>query len=188
MASATDIANPEAAGGALGAGPPADAGASYRSGHASAPDRHLDLIGLAILIGGALVLNRAASGLINASRREPHPAGRADRPNVIDQLADGRRPGAGADADTASDVLFSLFIPHSQRARLFGCQGRLLADSYLVADRVEVRRCADQETRRLSFSFGPTIRARRAAARRQGGARPRGQSGRSPGRGSARSA
>ena len=50
-------------------------------------------------------------------------------------------PEPALDADRASDVLQSLFIPRSQRARLFDTEGHVIADSYVAADRVESRRC-----------------------------------------------
>jgi two-component system sensor histidine kinase ChvG len=128
----------------------------------------LNLIGLAILIGGALVLNELRQGLINASRESLTQQGELIA-NVIDQLATVGDPTPALDADTASDVLFSLFIPHSQRARLFDAQGRLLADSYLVADRVEVRPLPPiRRPGDVSFSFGSDNQGqarRRAAAR-----------------------
>jgi two-component system sensor histidine kinase ChvG len=170
MASATDIANPEGAGRRrLRRGP-----APGRWGLPSLGSRlgrlivTLNLIGLAILIGGALVLNELRQGLISASRESLTQQGELIA-NVIDQLATVGDPTPALDADTASDVLFSLFIPHSQRARLFDAQGRLLADSYLVADRVEVRPLPSiRRPGDLSFSFGSDRQGqahRRAAAR-----------------------
>jgi two-component system sensor histidine kinase ChvG len=170
MASATDIANPEGAGRRrLRRGP-----APGRWGLLSLGSRlgrlivTLNLIGLAILIGGALVLNELRQGLISASRESLTQQGELIA-NVIDQLATVGDPTPALDADTASDVLFSLFIPHSQRARLFDAQGRLLADSYLVADRVEVRPLPSiRRPGDLSFSFGSDRQGqahRRAAAR-----------------------
>src|SRR5690606_40160136 len=41
------------------------------------------------------------------------------------------------DATYASEILKMLSNPRSQRARLFDAEGRLIADSYVVADRVE---------------------------------------------------
>jgi two-component system sensor histidine kinase ChvG len=41
--------------------------------------------------------------------------------------------------DRASEIIQLLFIPEDQRARLFDVQGQLLADSYLIADRVELK-------------------------------------------------
>ncbi len=164
MASATDTANPEQAG-------PRRPKAGGRRRLPLLGSRlgrlivTLNLVGLAVLIGGALVLNELRQGLINASRESLTLQGELIA-NVIDQLATVGDPEPALDADTASDVLFSLFIPRSQRARLFDAQGRLLADSYTVADRVEVktlppvRRPGD-----LSFSFGGADSAGQARRR-----------------------
>src|SRR5690606_28980859 len=57
--------------------------------------------------------------------------------NVIAGAATRGAPHPMLEADRASDILQLLFIPRSQRARLFDGDGRLLADSYLVADVVE---------------------------------------------------
>ncbi len=97
----------------------------------------LNLLGLAILIGGSLVLNELRQGLITAKVDSLTLQGELIA-NVIDQTATRGDPEPALDADRAADVLQSLFIPRSQRARLFDTEGHVLADSYIVADRVEV--------------------------------------------------
>jgi two-component system sensor histidine kinase ChvG len=98
----------------------------------------LNLLGLAILIGGALVLNELRRGLIDARVESLTTEGQVIA-NVIDQTATVGEPEPSLEADTAASVLQSLSIPKSQRVRLFDAEGHLLADSYIVADRVEAK-------------------------------------------------
>lgn len=99
----------------------------------------LNLLGLAILISGALVLNELRRGLVQARMDSLTTQG-----ELIANVLGG---GATADIDKpvllrdrASEIIQLLFIPRDQRARLFDMQGNLLADSYLIADRVEITR------------------------------------------------
>lgn len=97
----------------------------------------LNVLALAIVIVGALVLNELRSGLINA---------RIDSLTTQGQLI-GRvmEDLATTEGDTeptlnpivASQILQVLFIPHNQRARLFDAHGNVVADSFVVADRVD---------------------------------------------------
>jgi two-component system sensor histidine kinase ChvG len=96
----------------------------------------LNLLGLAILIGGALVLNELSQGLINAKIDSLTTQG-AFIAAVIEQAATVGEPAPSMDADRARQVLELLFIPQLQRARVFDVQGALIADSYVLADRVE---------------------------------------------------
>jgi two-component system sensor histidine kinase ChvG len=96
----------------------------------------LNLLGLAVLIGGSLFLNEQRRGLIEARRDSLTTQGELIS-NVIGGAATRGSPTPMLEADRASDILQLLFIPRSQRARLFDAEGRLLADSYLVADVVE---------------------------------------------------
>ncbi|CAN5206045.1 ATP-binding protein [soil metagenome] len=96
----------------------------------------LNVLALAILLGGALVLNELRSGLIKARTDSLTTQGELIA-NVIDLAATVGDPEPRLEADRASDILQGLFIPRSQRARLFDAQGNQIADSYVVADRVE---------------------------------------------------
>jgi two-component system sensor histidine kinase ChvG len=96
----------------------------------------LNLLGLAILISGALVLGELRRGLVNARIDSLTTQGELIA-NVIDRAATVGEPLPALEAERASDILQLLFIPRSQRARLFDAQGRLLADSFVVSDRVE---------------------------------------------------
>jgi two-component system sensor histidine kinase ChvG len=96
----------------------------------------LNLLGLAVIIGGALVLNELRQGLVQAGIASLRLQGELIA-NVIDQTATVGEPRPELDADAAAAVMASLFIERSQRARLFNASGALLADSDVVADRVE---------------------------------------------------
>jgi two-component system sensor histidine kinase ChvG len=96
----------------------------------------LNLLALIILVGGALVLNELRRGLVNARIESLTLQGQVIA-NVIDQTATVGEPEPSLEADTAANVLQTLFIPRTQRVRLFDSEGHVLADSYVVADRVE---------------------------------------------------
>ncbi len=97
----------------------------------------LNLVALAILVGGALLLNELRQGLVQARIDSLRTQGQLIA-NVIDQLATLGDPEPQMEADQASDILQSLFIPQSQRARLYDADGRLIADSFMAADQVTV--------------------------------------------------
>lgn len=99
----------------------------------------LNLAGLAILVGGALLLNELRQGLV-AARTESLIAEGELIANVIDRGATVGDPEPLLEADVASDILQSLATPSSERARLWDSEEHLIADSYLASDRVEVRR------------------------------------------------
>ncbi|HEX8232778.1 MAG TPA: stimulus-sensing domain-containing protein [Caulobacteraceae bacterium] len=98
----------------------------------------LNLLGLAVLISGALITNEFRRGLIQARIDSLSTQGELIA-NVIAGAATVGSPYPMLEGDRAGDIIQLLFIPEGQRARLFDGQGRLLADSYLVADRVEAR-------------------------------------------------
>ena len=98
----------------------------------------LNLFGLAILIAGALVLNELRRGLVNARIDSLTTQGELIA-TIIDQAATVGEPEPMRDAAYASEILQLLSNPRSQRARLFDAEGRLVADSYWIADRVEWR-------------------------------------------------
>lgn len=98
----------------------------------------LNVLGLAVLIVGALVLNELRQGLVNARVDSLTTQGEL-MAAIIDQAATVGDPEPAMDPSYASLVLQMLANPRTQRARLFDPQGRLVADSELVADRVEQR-------------------------------------------------
>ena len=96
----------------------------------------LNMLGLAILIAGSLVMNELRRGLVNARIDSLTTQGELIT-TIIDQAATVGEPVPAMDAGYASQLLQMLSNPRTQRARLFDAQGRLLADSDWVADRVE---------------------------------------------------
>jgi two-component system, OmpR family, sensor histidine kinase ChvG len=100
----------------------------------------LNLLGLAILIGGALVLNELRRGLINAEIDSLTREGRFIA-NIIVQAAASGDPEPAMNAERARETLQLLFFQGSQRerARVFDDQGALIADSYVLNDRIEQR-------------------------------------------------
>jgi len=96
----------------------------------------LNVLALAIVVVGALVLNELRSGLIAARIDSLTTQGELIA-NVIDQTATVGEPEPALDPYVASQLLQVLFIPRNQRARLFDAHGKTLADSFVVADRVD---------------------------------------------------
>jgi len=105
----------------------------------------LNLVGLAILIAGALVLNELRRGLIQARIDGLTTQGQFIV-KVLDEAATVGDPVPALKAQQASEFLQILFIPRGQRARLFDSTGQLVADSEAVADRVEARALARART------------------------------------------
>ncbi|OYX32721.1 MAG: hypothetical protein B7Y99_08180 [Caulobacterales bacterium 32-69-10] len=96
----------------------------------------LNLLGLMVLVVGALVLNEMARGLVQARIDSLTTQGEFIA-NVLEQAATRGDPEPALEADAARRVLQLLFIPMSQRARLFDAKGQQIADSQQIADRVE---------------------------------------------------
>jgi len=96
----------------------------------------LNMLGLAIVIVGALVLNELRRGLVMARIDSLTTQGELIA-TIIDQAATVGDPQPTMDPAYASQILQLLSNPRTQRARLFDKSGRLIADSYWVADRVE---------------------------------------------------
>jgi two-component system sensor histidine kinase ChvG len=96
----------------------------------------LNVLGLAIIIAGALVLNELRRGLVRARIDSLTTQGELIV-NVINRAATVGDPAPQLDPAAASEILQILSNPRSQRARLFDAHGELIADSYWVADRVE---------------------------------------------------
>ena len=94
------------------------------------------MLALSIVIVGALVLNELRSGLVNARIDSLTTQGQLIA-KVVDQLATVGDPEPALDPYVASQLMQVLFIPRNQRARLFDAQGKTLADSFVVADRVD---------------------------------------------------
>jgi two-component system sensor histidine kinase ChvG len=114
----------------------------------------LNMIGLAVIITGALVLNELRRGLVEARIDSLTTQGQFIV-KVLDEAATVGDPAPAMQTQQAIDFLQILFIPRGQRARLFDAQGRLLADSYAIADRVEANELPP--ARRPGEAQGPLI-------------------------------
>jgi two-component system sensor histidine kinase ChvG len=161
MASAIDTASPEQRLRARGRPAPDTpaANARARKGGWALGSRlgrtivFLNLLGLAIIIGGALILNEMRQGLVIARAESLAVEGQLIA-NAIDQSATVGEPAPMLEANVARAVLQSLNIPPMERARLYDPQGRLLADSFQVADRVDRRPLPPARRRgRTTFSY-----------------------------------
>jgi two-component system sensor histidine kinase ChvG len=128
----------------------------------------LNLLGLAILVGGALVLNELRQGLVDASLNSLLLEGHVIT-NVIDQDATVGDPEPALEADVANSILQSLGVLRGQRARLYDAEGHLVADSYEFSDRVDstglppARKAGDNPFR---FGLAGTTPAKQAALAR----------------------
>jgi two-component system, OmpR family, sensor histidine kinase ChvG len=102
----------------------------------------LNLAGLAILVGGALLLNELRQGLVTARIQSLSTEGQL-LANVIEKNAtdpengDATNPQPVLKVDVASEFLDNLSIPKSERVRLFDAEGHSISDSWVIADRVE---------------------------------------------------
>jgi len=97
----------------------------------------LNLLSLAILIAGSLVLNEFRRGLV-AARQESLTVQGQLIAELIARAATEGEPQPAFDPFDASEILRREFIPQGQRARLFDADGSLVLDSYLVSDAVDV--------------------------------------------------
>jgi two-component system sensor histidine kinase ChvG len=89
-----------------------------------------------VLIAGTLVLNEFRRGLIEARADSLRTQGELIAKVIVIGATQGS-PEPSMDSERAGELLQALFIPTSQRVRLFDRTGRLISDSYLVADRVD---------------------------------------------------
>ena len=150
MASATDTASPER---------PARR-ARFRGLPGSRLGRLilvLNLLGLAILISGALVLNELRRGLVDARIDSLTTQGELIA-SILNQAATVGEPEPQMDATLAAELLQTLSNPKTQRARLFDARGRLVADSDWMTDEVERRDLPPAKGREapgIAFSLMP---------------------------------
>src|SRR5688500_18650707 len=120
----------------------------------------LNLLGLVVLIAGALVLNELRRGLVNARIDSLTTQGEL-MATVIDQAATVGEPTPALDAEYASRVLQMIANPRAQRARLFDAKGKLIADSVWVADRVEWRQLPPARPRNAPEAFALDFRGKK---------------------------
>jgi two-component system sensor histidine kinase ChvG len=127
----------------------------------------LNLLGLAILIAGALVLNEYRQGLVNA-RKDSLTTQAELFASIIDQAATVGEPEPRMDAAYANDLVLQLLAnPQAQRARLFDAQGRVVADSDLVADKVVSRELPPARSRDSQVEGRRSAREAKRRARSQ---------------------
>jgi len=96
----------------------------------------LNLLSLAILVGGALTLNEMRRGLVNARIESLITQGEWIA-RLIDDAATVGEPEPALQPERAATLLQLLHLPRDARVRLFDRNGVLITDSYSVADRVE---------------------------------------------------
>jgi two-component system sensor histidine kinase ChvG len=98
----------------------------------------LNLLGLLVLIVGALILNEFSKGLID-SRLD----GLTTQVELIDDViikgATTGDPRPQMFTDEARQILQFLDIPRSERVRLYDAQGHLIVDTDVIADKVMER-------------------------------------------------
>ncbi len=98
----------------------------------------LNVLGLVVLIIGALLVNEKSRGLVNARIDSLTTQGEL-MAAIIERAATVGEPEPSMDAAGAGEILQILANPKTQRARLFDAHGQVVADSEWVADRVERR-------------------------------------------------
>jgi two-component system sensor histidine kinase ChvG len=96
----------------------------------------LNLLALAILIGGALVLNEFRRGLVE-TRVDSLTAQGQTFTNLIAHLATHGEPEPTLDLSRATVIVQQLFLAKNQRIRLFDKDGQVLIDSYVLAGQIE---------------------------------------------------
>jgi two-component system sensor histidine kinase ChvG len=141
MASATDTGSPETATAPPWARPRRRRARKARGLPGSRLGRLiliLNLLGLTILIAGALIQNERQRGLVNARIDSLSTQGELIA-SILNQAATVGEPQPQMDAALATELLQTLSNPKAQRARLFDSHGRLVADSDWIADEVESR-------------------------------------------------
>lgn len=101
-----------------------------------------NLLGLAVLALGVLVLSQLRAGLMEAKLDSLESQGKLIA-NVLAEAATAGEPAPVMDRDAARVVLSRMRVPSDTRVRLFDRDGRLVADSYLLLDQVTERRLPD---------------------------------------------
>lgn len=127
----------------------------------------LNVLGLIIIVIGALVLSDFRGGLINAQSDSLLSQAQL-MGEVIAEVATEGVPEPHLEAENAAIVL-GRFIPSGQRARLFDDQGHLISDSYAVSDMIDVSQLPPARSRNDPQPKDKTAKrqARRALAEQQ---------------------
>ncbi|MDB5424234.1 MAG: sensor histidine kinase, partial [Phenylobacterium sp.] len=124
----------------------------------------LNVLGLAVLIVGALVLNELRRGLVEARIDSLTTQGEL-MATIIDRAATVGEPQPMMDPSYAGEILQMLANPKTQRARLFDAQGRVVADSEWVTDRVERKELPPAKARDGGGGLNLDLTIRRPPAR-----------------------
>ena len=98
----------------------------------------LNLLSLAILVGGALAVNEQRQALVTARKESLTIQGQV-LANLIAEEATSEDPALGFDPFVAADILRLSFIFEGQRARLTDAAGGLVIDSNTVTNVIETR-------------------------------------------------
>jgi two-component system sensor histidine kinase ChvG len=96
-----------------------------------------NLIGLAILVVGALAMNRFEDGLITGKVDNLNSLA-ATITTVLGDRATGYGQASELDVDTAKQVLRGINVPTGWRVRLHDRAGQVVADTELLDDRIEI--------------------------------------------------
>lgn len=96
-----------------------------------------NLAGLAILLVGAMVLNEMRAGLV-VSKKQDLEAQAQIFTNLLSGGATFGSPAPRMDGDLARAVIRSLDLPDTVRAQVRTDEGEIVADSFLLSERVDV--------------------------------------------------
>ncbi len=166
MALATDIGNPEPEGTRIGGASPGRRAADRIPLTGSRLGRLillLNLLGMVVLIAGALVFNEFRRGLVTARLDSLTTQSQLLSYAIVNAATEGE-PEPRMNPDRAVAILTLLGLPASERARLYDAGGRLLADTDVIADRVLERALKPAHRPGTALPFGLDDEARRAAA------------------------
>jgi two-component system, OmpR family, sensor histidine kinase ChvG len=109
----------------------------------------LNLAGLMVLVGGALVLNEMRAGLVLARAAALETQAELIA-SVLSDLATRGRPDPGIEADRARTLIKRLNLPPDVRLRLIDPVGEVVADSWLLSDRTVARPLAPLDRLQLN--------------------------------------
>ena len=122
----------------------------------------LNLLVLVVLVAGALVLNEFRRGLIEARLDSLTTQSQLLSYAIVSAATEGE-PEPRMSTERAVAILSLLGLPSSERARLYDAQGRLIADTDLIADRVLQRPLPSARARGQPPSASEMAMARRDA-------------------------
>ncbi|MEL6661352.1 MAG: stimulus-sensing domain-containing protein [Pseudomonadota bacterium] len=96
-----------------------------------------NLAGLAILLVGAMVLNEMRAGLVVSKKQDLEAQAQVFQ-NLLSGGATRGTPEPMLDVDLAAAVIRDLSLPQTIRAQVRGPEELIVADSFLLSDRVDV--------------------------------------------------